>query len=107
MWEIYHIFLEQLSCHGGCLSGVPAIAVSQEIRGVDTSSSAQFITRLVRQYMTDPLQEGTILSVNILLETIRVSLFVRWETLILARVAMNWLAKVIMNKSMSGKSHCR
>ena len=45
--------------------GVPAIAVSQEIRGVDTSNSAQFITRLVRQYMTDPIQEGTIISVNI------------------------------------------
>ena len=45
--------------------GVPAIAVSQEIRGVDTSNSAQFITRLVRKYMTDPIQEGTIISVNI------------------------------------------
>ena len=45
--------------------GVPAIAVSQEIRGVDTSNSAQFITRLVRQYMTDPIQEGTIISVHI------------------------------------------
>ncbi len=45
--------------------GVSAIAVSQEIRGVDTSNSAQFITRLVKQYITDPIQEGTIISVNI------------------------------------------
>ena len=69
--------------------GVPAIAVSQEIRGVDTSNSAQFITRLVRQYMTDPIQEGTIISVN-LLEIIRVL-----ETI------MNWLARMIMEKSMN------
>ena len=45
--------------------GVPAIAVSQEIRGVDTYNSAQFITQLVKHYMTDPTQEGTIISVNI------------------------------------------
>ena len=45
--------------------GVPAIAVSQEIRGVDTSNSTQFITQLVKHYMTDPIQEGTIISVNI------------------------------------------
>ena len=45
--------------------GVPAIAVSQEIRGVDTSNSAQFITQLVKHFMADPIQEGTIISVNI------------------------------------------
>ena len=45
--------------------GVPAIAVSQEIRGVDTNNSTQFITQLVKHYMTDPIQEGTIISVNI------------------------------------------
>ena len=45
--------------------GVPAIAVSQEIRGVDTSNSTQFITQLVKHYMIDPIQEGTIISVNI------------------------------------------
>jgi len=45
--------------------GVPAIAVSQEIRGVDTYNSTQFITQLVKHYMTDPTQEGTIISVNI------------------------------------------
>ena len=45
--------------------GVPAIAVSQEIRGVDTSNSAEFVTQLVKHYMTDPIQEGTIISVNI------------------------------------------
>ena len=45
--------------------GVPAIAVSQEIRGVDTPNSTQFITQLVKHYMADPIQEGTIISVNI------------------------------------------
>ena len=45
--------------------GVPAIAVSQEIRGVDTYNSTQFITQLVKHYMTDPIHEGTIISVNI------------------------------------------
>ena len=45
--------------------GVPAIAVSQEIRGVDSYNSTQFITQLVKHYMTDPIQEGTIISVNI------------------------------------------
>ena len=44
--------------------GVPAIAVSQKF-GSRYINSAQFITRLVRKYMTDPIQEGTIISVNI------------------------------------------
>ena len=45
--------------------GVPAIAVSQEINGVDTVSSTQFVTELVKRYMVDQIQEGTIISVNI------------------------------------------
>ena len=45
--------------------GVPAIAVSQEIKGVDTVSSTQFVTELVERYMADQIQEGTIISVNI------------------------------------------
>ena len=45
--------------------GVPAIAVSQEINGVDTVSSTQFVTELVERYMVDQIQEGTIISVNI------------------------------------------
>ena len=45
--------------------GVPAIAVSQEINGVDTVSSTQFVTELVERYMADQIQEGTIISVNI------------------------------------------
>ena len=45
--------------------GVPAIAVSQEINGVDTASSTQFVRELVARYMVDQIQEGTIISVNI------------------------------------------
>ena len=45
--------------------GVPAIAVSQEISGVDTVSSTQFVTELVERYMVNQIQEGTIISVNI------------------------------------------
>ena len=45
--------------------GEPAIAVSQEINGVDTVSSTQFVIELVERYMVDQIQEGTIISVNI------------------------------------------
>ena len=47
------------------LQGVPAIAVSQEINGVDTASSTQFVRELVARYMVDQIQEGTVISVNI------------------------------------------
>ena len=45
--------------------GVPAIAVSQEISGVDTNNSTKFISQLVTRYIDAPFQEGIIISVNI------------------------------------------
>lgn len=45
--------------------GVPSIAVSQEITGVDTADSIEFMTQLVPRYLADPIQEGTVISVNI------------------------------------------
>ena len=45
--------------------GVPSIAVSQEITGVDTVDSIKFMTQLVPRYLADPIQEGTVISVNI------------------------------------------
>ena len=45
--------------------GVPSIAVSQEITGVDTADSVDFMTQLVPRYLADPIQEGTVISVNI------------------------------------------
>ena len=45
--------------------GVPSIAVSQEISGVDTADSIEFMTQLVPRYLTDPIEEGIVISVNI------------------------------------------
>ena len=45
--------------------GVPSIAVSQEITGVATADSVEFMTQLVPRYLADPIQEGTVISVNI------------------------------------------
>lgn len=43
----------------------PAIAVSQEVRGVNTEASALFISQLVSQYQKDGAPEGVVISVNI------------------------------------------
>lgn len=43
----------------------PAIAVSQEVRGVNTQASALFISQLVSQYQKDGAPEGVVVSVNI------------------------------------------
>lgn len=45
--------------------GFPAIAVSQEVAGVDTQASAQLAARLVTKIRQDGAPEGVILSVNI------------------------------------------
>lgn len=45
--------------------GVPAIAVSQEVRGVNTEASAQFIAQLVTKYRKDGAPASVVLSVNI------------------------------------------
>lgn len=43
----------------------PAIAVSQEVRGVNTEASALFISQLVSQYQNEGAPEGVVISVNI------------------------------------------
>lgn len=45
--------------------GVPALAVSQEVRGVNTEASAQFIAQMVTKYRKDGIPAGVVLSVNI------------------------------------------
>ncbi len=45
--------------------GTPAIAVSQEVRGVNTETSAQFIIQLINKYRRDGAPKGVVLSVNI------------------------------------------
>ena len=45
--------------------GVPAVAVSQEISGVDTDNSIKFISQLVTRYLAAPFEEGIVISVNI------------------------------------------
>ncbi len=44
---------------------VPAIAVSQEVRGVNTQASALFIAQLVSRYQKNGAPEGVVISVNI------------------------------------------
>ncbi|MCE7995603.1 MAG: 5'/3'-nucleotidase SurE [Roseivirga sp.] len=43
----------------------PAIAVSQEVRGVNTEASALFISQLVSKYQKNGAPEGVVISVNI------------------------------------------
>lgn len=45
--------------------GVPAIAVSQEVRGVNTQASALFIAQMISKYQKDGAPKGIVLSVNI------------------------------------------
>jgi 5'-nucleotidase len=47
------------------LYNTAAIAVSQEVRGVNTQASALFIAQLVRKYQKDGAPEGVVISVNI------------------------------------------
>ena len=49
----------------GIYQGIPAIAVSQDTTGVDTSASAQFAANLVRRYQREGAPEGVVLSINI------------------------------------------
>ncbi|OEK00597.1 5'/3'-nucleotidase SurE [Roseivirga sp. 4D4] len=45
--------------------GVPAIAVSQEVRGVNTETSAQFVAQIVSKYQKDGAPKGVVISINI------------------------------------------
>ena len=49
----------------GIYLGVPAIAVSQEVRDVDTAASARFAAQLVRRYQTQGAPDGILVSINI------------------------------------------
>lgn len=49
----------------GIYLGVPAIAISQEVRDVDTQASARFAAQLVRRYQRDGAPDGILISVNI------------------------------------------
>ncbi len=45
--------------------GVPAIAVSQEVQGVDAAASARFVAELISRYKETGGPQGTALSINI------------------------------------------
>ena len=45
--------------------GLPSIAVSQDVSGVDTENSAIFTANLVKKYQRDGAPEGTVISINI------------------------------------------
>ena len=49
----------------GIYHGVPAIAVSQELEGVDTAASARFTAQLVTLYREQGAPQGTLVSINI------------------------------------------
>lgn len=49
----------------GLYHGIPAIAVSQDVEGVDTAASAQFAANLVRRYQQQGAPEGVVISINI------------------------------------------
>tara|TARA_R110000751_G_scaffold93685_2_gene183015 strand:- start:136653 stop:137432 length:780 start_codon:yes stop_codon:yes gene_type:complete len=49
----------------GLYHGIPAIAVSQESRGVNTEATSRFIAQLVAKYQKDGAPKGIMLSVNI------------------------------------------
>ena len=49
----------------GIYLGVPAIAVSQETRNVDTEASAKFAAQLVRRYQEFGAPQGILVSINI------------------------------------------
>lgn len=49
----------------GVYHGLPAIAVSQEVAGVDTDTSARFILQLVERYRSFGAPQGVVMAVNI------------------------------------------
>ena len=49
----------------GLYHNIPAIAVSQESRGVNTEASSRFIAQMVAKYQKDGAPKGVVLSVNI------------------------------------------
>jgi len=49
----------------GLYHGIPSIAVSQDVEGVDTAASAEFAANLVRRYQQEGAPEGVVISINI------------------------------------------
>lgn len=49
----------------GVYHGLPAIAVSQEVAGVETGASAKFILQLVERYRTFGAPQGVVMAINI------------------------------------------
>ena len=49
----------------GVYHGLPAIAVSQEVTGVDADTSARFILQLVERYRSFGAPQGVVMAVNI------------------------------------------
>ncbi|KYG72119.1 5'-nucleotidase /3'-nucleotidase /exopolyphosphatase [Roseivirga ehrenbergii] len=49
----------------GLYHGIPAIAVSQESRGVNTEATSRFIAQLVAKYQKEDAPKGVVLSINI------------------------------------------
>lgn len=49
----------------GIYLGVPAIAVSQEVRDVNTTASAKFTAQIVSRYQQEGAPEGILVSINI------------------------------------------
>lgn len=49
----------------GIYHGIPAIAISQDIEGVDTEASAKFAAQLVQRYQRTGAPKGTVISINI------------------------------------------
>ena len=45
--------------------GLPAIAVSQEVTGVDTDTSSQFILQIVKRYRSFGAPQGVVIAINI------------------------------------------
>ena len=49
----------------GVYHGLPAIAVSQEVTGVDTDASSKFVLQLVERYRSFGAPQGVVMAVNI------------------------------------------
>ena len=49
----------------GLYHGIPAIAVSQELYGVDTEASAKFVSQIVKRYRSMTPLQGVVIAINI------------------------------------------
>lgn len=49
----------------GLYQGLPAIAVSQDVQGVDTEASARFMVQVISKLRDEGLPDGVMLSINI------------------------------------------